>query len=137
MIDNELNLGSEVLLPSHGYPAQYPSNAYVLWTFLCTQVDTSTNLIAYTITFGYIDIGSEDTLIVGRGWSPDIQTNQRLIVSYGPSYSGYPFVAFCYDEMMYIEFEADDRYEAGGFQLDVGVRDRSGMIILKYKNERR
>ena len=123
--DHELTVGSEVLLPSHGYPNNYPSDAYVLWTFqYASGIDS--NDIMYQISFGYLQISSNDYLTVGYGWNPNNATT--YIISYGYSYNGLPPDIFTAATKLFVEFDASSSNEAEGFQLTLSVRNISGMF---------
>ena len=126
-VDHELTVGYEVLLPSHGYPNNYPSDAYVLWTFRYAPGIDSTDIM-YQISFGYLQIGSNDYLTVGYGWDPKNAT--ASIISYGYSYGLYPPDIFTAATNLFVEFDASSSYEAEGFQLTLSVRNISGICLV-------
>ena len=125
-VDYVLNLESEVFLPSHGYPNNYPSDAYVLWTFVRAYGEESTDIV-YEISFGYVRIDYHDYLKIGYGWDPNNAT--ALIISYGDGYYGNPSDIFVSATKIFAEFDATSSYEDSGFQLRLSLRNISGMLI--------
>ena len=113
-LDFELELGTDVLLPSHNYPNYYPHHAYVLWTFQ-PGIGEDTFGLTYRISFGYVRINDHDYLKIGFGWDPDDVS--ALIVSYGDYYYGYPNDLDISATKFFIEFSASAYYESNGFRL--------------------
>ena len=125
LIDFTLSLGVQIQLESHNYPSYYPDYAYVLWTFQYLPGEDTID-IGYVISFGYVYIGYYDYLRVGRRWDPNSGT--EIIFSIGDYYYGYPDNLVLEAGDMFIEFEADSYSEGTGFQLEVNVRNITGIL---------
>ena len=121
-----MSLGTEVQLSSHNYPSYYPSYAYVLWTFRYSDLPTSD--IRYQFDFGYVYLGSSDTLKVGSGWNPD-NSSTTFARFYG-YYSGYPTNLLIPVGNVHVEFDANSYSERQGFQIQISVRNISGIYIM-------
>ena len=121
-----LTISSEVLLLSHDIPNAYPSNAYVLWTFLYFPVAENADIV-YEITFAYLRINTNDYLRIGYGLDPNNTTN--LISSYAGSYYGYPRDVFAIADNIFVEFDANPPGESSGFELNIAVQNISGRSI--------
>ena len=123
-LDHELKLGDEVLLPSHGYPNNYPNDAYVLWTFQYAPGEDSTNIV-YQISFGYLRISSHDYLIIGYGWDP--RNTTALVILYGDNYYDSPRDYLVSAGNSFVEFDTSQQYtESNGFRLTLAVRNITG-----------
>ena len=126
IIDTELNFGTHVSLPSHGYP-YYPANAYVLWTFQFAQGVDSADAV-YQIAFGSINIGRYDYLRIGYGWDPN--NASALVVTYGNDYRSYTRDIFLNASNICVEFATSSSYESSGFRLDLLVRNLTGRSVM-------
>ena len=127
--DHQLNIGSQVHLPSHGYPDYYPSNAYVLWTFQFTSgVDNSD--IVYQLSFGNVRIDYGDYLRIGYGWNPE--NTSALIITYGHNYIDNPPDLYITATDGYVEFDASPADQEKGFKLSLLVRNITGTCTAKH-----
>ena len=120
---------TQLHLTSHNYPSQYPPDAYVIWTFqLASATDDD---IVYHISYGYVSIHYGDYLKIGYGW--DSTENISVIVWYHGYYYGYPLDTVISSRYIYIEFEANSRYESSGFSLSLLAQNSSGTLKPSYR----
>ena len=111
-------------LTSHRYPSYYPPDAYVLWTF---QLASYAQDIVYHISFRHFYISDGDFLKIGSGWDPGDSLSAIVVYQH---YYGYPSDNVIQTDRIFIEFDADYRYEWTGFNLSVNVQNTSGNVVF-------
>ena len=126
LLGYELDVGTSLLIPSHGYPSSYPSNAYVLWTFLFTYEGGATHIL-FQMSFGYLRLYTGDYLKIGYGWDPS--NTSAVVVTY-ENYNDYPLDLFLSPANIFVEFDTSPTGETSGFQLNLAVRNLSGRLKL-------
>ena len=121
-----MTIGSEVSISSPNYATYYRPITNFLWTF---QYDSNDDLLApFHISFEeFVYLYSINSLTIGRGFDPD--NSSATSISYGPSYFGYPRDILIEASVIFIEFKSDGIYNEGYFQLNVLLRNNTGIKL--------